>query len=206
MSSEMQESLHEDLFAEPKSPFSLKLIAAIAALLVTVLVFVGYAYLRRQHAEQSGSLAASQVPPPQPRESPKALILIDDPILRSGKTTIGGTVRNTSSEQLDGLAIELELKQRTGTAEKKLIPVEPASLAPQQDGYYSIQLPAQDYSSARLVALRRNPDSSPVAYTAAQGAKRPLEKTGSKTVIVDKRPSSKGGEFLNSPDNPARVP
>lgn len=202
----MQETLHEDLFTERKSALSLKLIAAVAAILVTVGVFAGYAFLRQRQAERTATLSANQTPAVQPREAPKAMILIDDPLLRNGKTTLGGTVRNTSNEQLDGLAIELELKQRTGGTDKKLVTVDPSSLAPQQDGHYSIQLPAQEYSSARLVALRRNPDSSSVAFTTGQGSKRPLERTESKTVIVDKRPPSKSGEFLNSPDNPARVP
>jgi hypothetical protein len=203
----MTDSLHEELFAEPKSSLSLKLIAAIAALVITVLVFAGYAYLRQRHSESTGLSAVTSQTAPEPKKSPKALIRIDDATLQADKTVLSGTVTNTSAEPLANVSVELELKRRKdAVAERKLIPLTPSTLEPQQEGKYSIQLQAQDYLSARLVGLRAGPDSSPVAYTTTQGQKRPPEIIGSKTITVDKRPPSKRDEFLNSPDNPARVP
>ena len=38
--------------------------------------------------------------------------MVDDALLQGGKTIIGGTVKNTSGEKLEGLAVELELKRR----------------------------------------------------------------------------------------------
>jgi hypothetical protein len=201
----MSDSLQEELFAEPKSSTSLKIIATLAAVVITVLVLAGYAYLRRRHAENTASSLAAARPTPEPRQSPKALIVVDEALLKGGTTTIGGTVKNTSSEPLGPLSVEVELKRRKdGGADVKLVALEPSQLEPQQESRYSLQLKAQDYSSARVTALRTGSASS-VPFATVQGQKRPLERLESKTVVVGK-PKSKGGEFLNTPDNPARVP
>jgi len=199
----MIESHQNELFVEPKSSAGPKLLAAFAALLVTALVFAGYTLLRRRHA---GALVSSQPAATAEIKPPKALIIIDQALLRGGKTTIGGIVRNTSSEKLEGLSVELELRRRKdAVVEIRSIPLAPANLESQQEGRYLVELKAQDYSSARLVALKAGPNASPLPYSTAQGQKRPPERLEPKTIIVG-RPSGKGGEFLNSPDNPARVP
>jgi hypothetical protein len=203
----MTESFHEEVFVEPKGSLSLKLIAAIAALAVAVLLFAGYAYLRHRHAEDSGLSSATSQAPAAEAKPPKALIIVDEALLSGGKTTLGGAVKNTSNDKLSNVSVELELKRRKdGVAEKKLVVLEPAELEPNQEGRYSLQLQARDYSSARLVTLRAGPDSAPVAYATAHGQKRPPERLETKTITVGKPPSSKRDEFLNSPDNPARVP
>ncbi len=203
----MTDSLHEELFVEPKSSFGLKLIAAISALAVTIAVLAGYVYLRQRHARNGVAPASTaQANASEPKGSPKAMILVDEALLQGNKTIVGGTVRNTSAERLGQVTVELELKRRKdGVTEKKLVALEPSQLEPGQEGRYSLELKGQEYGSARLVGLRVGPDSSPVVFTSAQGQKRPPERLESKTVIVDK-PSSKRAEFLNSPDNPARVP
>ena len=199
----MIESHQNELFVEPKSSAGPKLLAALAALLVTALVFAGYTLLRKRHA---GALASSQPPATTETKPPKALIVIDEALLQGGKTTIGGIVRNTSSEKLEGLSVELELRRRKDAVlETRSIPLAPANLDSQQEGRYVLELKAQDYSSARLVGLKAGPSASPLPYATAQGQKRPLERLEPKTIIVG-RPSGKGGEFLNSPDKPARVP
>jgi hypothetical protein len=199
----MTDSFHEQIFVAPKGSFGLKLVAGISALAVTVAIFIGYAYLRQRHAEKSAAaMSIAQTKPPEP----KAIVLVDDALMQGSKTIVGGTVRNTSGERLGQVSVELELKRRKdGTTEKKLVALTPSQLEPGQEGRYSLELKAQEYGSARLVGLRVGPDSSPLAYTSAPGQKRPPERLESKTIIVHK-PSSKGGEFLNSPDNPARVP
>ena len=201
----MSDSLTNDTFVERGSSTTLKLIAVFAAFVVTVLVFVGYTYMRKRHADNAAAIAAA-VPTPEPRKPPKALILVDEALLKAGVTTIGGTVKNTSNESLTSLSVEIELKRRKdASTETKLVALEPAALSPQQEGRYVLQVKAQDYGSARVVALRGGSDSSSIAYSSAPGMKRPLERLESKTVVVDK-PKSKGGDFLNTPDNPARVP
>lgn len=202
----MIESHQDELFVEPRSSVGPKLLAALAALVITALVFAGYTLLRKRHAEDSGSLASATTPAAAENKPPKALIIVDEAMLQGGKTTIGGIVRNTSSEKLEGLAVELELRRRKDAViESRLVPLAPPLLEPQQEGRYLLELKAQDYSSARLVALKADPNAQPLPYTTAQGQKRPLEQFEPKTIVVGK-PSGKKGEFLNSPDNPARVP
>jgi hypothetical protein len=196
-----------ELFSESNRSVSLKILAAISALVITALVFGGYAVLRKRHAQETAALALSSSPQSaEPRKPPKALVIVDEAMLQGGKTIIGGTVRNTSTEKLEGLSVEVELKRRKdGGAEKQLVTLTPAELEPEQEGRYSLELKAQDYGSARLVALKAGPNLLPLPYTTAQGQKRPPERLESKTITVGK-PPSKRGEFLNSPDNPARVP
>jgi hypothetical protein len=204
----MTDSLHEQqLYVEPKSSLGLKLIAAIAAIVVTIAVLVGYAYLRKRHASSAVSPASTAQTAAEPKKLPKAMILVDEALLQGSKTLVGGTVKNTSTERLARVAVELDLKRRKdGLTEKKLIVVEPSQLEPGQEGRYSLELKTQDYGSARLVGLRAGSDSSLIAFTSGAGQKRPLERLESKTIVVDRPSSAKRGEFLNSPDNPARVP
>jgi hypothetical protein len=203
----MTESLHEQPYAEPRNSFGLKLIAALAAIVVTVAVFVGYTYLRQRHAGNAATSASPGQTSPEPKKIPKALILIDDALLQGNKTLVGGTVKNVSAERLEKVKVELELKRRKdGLPEKKVIAVEPSQLEPGNEGRYSLELKSQDYGSARLVGLTVGPDSASVAYTSGAGQKRPPERLESKTIVVGRPSSSKRGEFLNSPDNPARVP
>jgi hypothetical protein len=201
----MIDSHQDELFTEARRPVGPKLLAGVSALLITALVFTGYALLRKRHAQDSALLYPS-APGAEPRKPPKALVIVDEALLQGGKTIIGGTVRNTSSEKLEGLSVELELKRRKdGGAETQLVTLEPAQLEPEQEGRYSLQIKAQDYSSARLAGLKVGPSLLALPYTTAQGQKRPPERLDSKTITIGK-PSSKRGEFLNSPDNPARVP
>jgi len=193
----------DHLFEEPKRSVLPMVLAGVAALLITALVFAGYTLLRKRHADSSLVLN----PPPTAAEikPPQALIVVDEALLKNGQTTLGGVVRNTSNEKLENLAVELELKRRRdGGIDTQLVPLNPATLEPQQEGRYSLQLKAQDYSSAHLSGLKSGASKTDLAYTTAAGQKRPLERLEPKTIIVN-RPS-KGGDFLNSPDNPARVP
>jgi len=203
----MTESHQDELFIEQKRSVAPTVVAGIAALVITGLVFAGYALLRKRHAQTSASLVSLSEPQTvEPRKPPKALIMVDDALLQGSKTIIGGTVKNTSAEKLDGLSVEVELKRRKdGVAERQLVVLQPAQLEPEQEGRYSLELKIQDYASARVVALKAGSNLASLPYTTAPGQKRPPERLESKTVKIDK-PSSKRGDFLNSPENPARVP
>ena len=200
------DSGEHELFVGPKGSFGPKLVAGLCAVLITALVLAGYAVLRRRHLQTAASMASTQELAAEPKGPPKALILVDDALPQGGKTVIGGTVRNTSAERLEGLSVELELKRRKdGLGEKKLVTLEPSQLDPEQEARYSFQLKGQEYGSVRLVSLKAGPNLLPIPYTVSQGQKRPAERLESKTIIIDKR-STKRDEFLNSADNPARVP
>lgn len=194
---------HQDHFFEENKRSTLPLVlAGVCALLITGLVFAGYTLLRKRHADSGLALTAPQSQEVKPA---KALIIVDEALLKNDQTLLGGAVKNTSNEKLENLAVELELRSRKGgSTEIKLVNLLPATLEPQQEGRYSLQLKAADYSSAHLSRLLSGAALAEIAYTTAAGQKRPLERLEQKTIIVNK--PSKGGEFLNSPDNPARVP
>ena len=203
----LTDSVDSELLHEERTSFGRKLIAGLLALVFTAAVLVGYLYFRNRYLKQN--LAATQPKPALtnvPKGPAKAHVLMDEALLKGGQTIIGGSVKNISQETLSGLAVELELKRRTGgTSERMTVPLTPAQLEPNQEGSYSLKLPAQHFSAVRLVSLTSEPNATQLAFTTGVGQKRPLERIEPKVVIVP-RPPSKGGEFLNSPDNPARVP
>ena len=195
---------HEEVFIKATESSGLKIAAAVAALLITALVFVGYAYLRKRQAQSAAAIQAASST--QPKAPPQALILVDEALLQGSNTVLGGTVKNIGNAKLAALSVQIELKRRTGgTVERKQVSLSPADLDTSQEGRYSLQLRAQDYGSAKVVALQSGSQTS-IPYTLSQGEKRPPEKLESKTIKIDKPPSGKRSEFLNSPDNPARVP
>ena len=204
----LTDSAESELLHEEKSSLGPKLIAGLLALVFTAAVLAGYLYFRNRHVQQA--LVASQPKPTVtnvPQGPAKAHILVDEAMLKGGQTLIGGTVKNISQESLSGLAVDLELKRRGGgrTVERMKVELTPASLEPNEEARYAVKLPAQDFSAVRLVGLTSEPNATQLAYTTAQGQKRPPERLEPKVVVVPRR-SSRGGEFLNSPDNPARVP
>ncbi len=170
-------------------------------------MFVGYTYLRNKHAQEAADALAAKTVAPEPKGPPQVLTTIDDAMMRAGKTVLGGTVTNISNQRLGPLTIELKLKRRQdGGIDKKSIVLEPREIEPQQEARYSVELQTREYGSARVSALTTEGNSQPLPYSTAQGRKRPLERTESKTIPIDKRPPGKGDEFDNSPDNPARIP
>jgi hypothetical protein len=182
-------------------------VAAICALLIASLVVAGYFYLRKRHAQQTLLAAqAEQGPPVEPKGPPKVQIFVDEAMSKGDQTLVGGTVKNISNENLSSLAIDLELIRRKGTTtEKTLVQVQPPQLAPQEEGHYSLSLRSTDYGSVKLLGLKGGPTASSLVYVTALGQKRPAEKAEAKTIIV-KRPSTPNNGFLNTPDNPSRVP
>lgn len=195
----------EEAIAREKDSTRRKLLGVVCAVGVTALLLAGYAFIRRFHAQQ---ILANQTPPPVVESGPKgpavAHILVDEPLLDKGVTTIGGVVRNISPSQLSGLAIDLQLNRRNGEKEQKLVAVGPATLQPQEEGTYALKLPASEYGSVTLIGLRADPEAKQIAFSKSPGRHRPPERLQPKTVVV--RKSGRSGEFLNTPDNPGRVP
>jgi len=196
----------EEAIAREKDSIRGKLLGIVCAVAVTAILLAGYAFVRRFHTQK---ILANQTPPPTtdtgPKGPPVAHILVDQPMLEKGVTTIGGVVRNTSQGELTGLAVDLELyRRKDGAAEQKLVSVEPGTLQPQGEGAYSLKLSASDYASIKLVGLRANPQSKLIAYTTSPGKQRQPERLETRTVIV--RKPGRAGEFINTADNPAKVP
>lgn len=204
----LTDSTHTELLIEEKGSTGRKLVAVVCAVLLTAIVLAGFLYLRKRNAQQMLAATAAQARPPAdtPKGPAKAHILVDDALLKGGQTIVGGTVRNISPEKLSELTVALELRRRKdGILEQTSAVVEPRDLEPDQEGRYVLKLSAHEYLSVRLVALKGGSDSVLLAYTTASGQKRPPERLEPKVVTVP-RAGPRGGEFLNSPDNPARVP
>src|SRR6185369_12567689 len=152
---------------------------------------------------------AENTPPPVTDAGPKgpalAHVVVDEPSIAKGVTTIGGVVKNISKQDLANVSVVLELRRRKdGGLEESTLPVTPSQLQPEQEGSYSVTVPAQNFSSIRLAGLKADPKATLIAYTSSPGKKRTPERLEPKTVVVKR--TGKPGEFINSPDNPGRIP
>ena len=203
----INDPLHADkALAREQESNKRKLLAVICAVGITALLLVGYGYIRKYHAEKViADSTSAAVADSGPKGPAVAHIVVDEPTLEKGVTTIGGVVRNISKQELNGLSVVLELRRRKdGGLEQSALPVTPGQLQPDQEGSYSMKVPAQDFASIRLAGLKADPQSAMVAFTSSQGKKRTPERIEPRTVVVKR--GGKPGEFINSPDNPGRIP
>jgi hypothetical protein len=203
----IHDSLDLSSTVEPRRTFGPKMLAILCSLLLTGAILAGYAVMRKRHAQQTLANAVTpEASQPITKGPPKAQIIVDEPLLKGSQTIIGGRVRNLSNGSLSGLTVHLELRQRKdGKLAESAVRLEPSTLEVNQEGEYSVKMPAHEYASVRLIGLSADPDSTPLPYTSMQGKLRPPERLEPKTIVITKR-SSKRDDFLNSPDNPARVP
>lgn len=200
----INDPLHaEEALARENESSKRKLLAVVCAVGVTAVLLVGYGYIRKYHAQK---VIAENTPPPVVEKGPAlAHIVVDEPTLEKGMTTIGGVVRNISKHELSGLSVILELRRRKDSGlEQTALPVTPTQLQPEQEGSYSLKVSAQEFASIRLAGLKSGSELELVAYTSAQGKKRTPERIEPRTIVVKR--SGKPGEFINSPDNPGRIP
>ena len=196
----------EEAIARERESSKRKLLAVVCAVGVTAILLAGYGYIRKYHAQK---LIADNTPPPVaetgPQGPPVAHVVVDEPTLEKGMTTIGGVVKNISKQELSGLSVVIEMRRRKDSGiEETSLPVTPAQLQPEQEGSYSVKVSAQEFASIRLAGLKADPQSSLLAFSSSQGKKRTPERLEPRTIVVKR--AGKPGEFINSPDNPARVP
>lgn len=196
----------EEAIARERDSNKLKLLAVVCAVALSAILLVGYGYIRKYHAQKV--LAENTLPPvvdAAPKGPALAHVVLDEPSIAKGMTTIGGVVKNISKQDLSGLSVVLELRRRKdGGLEESILPVTPSQLQPEQEGSYSVTVPAQNFASIRLAGLKADPQATMIAYSSAQGKKRTPERLEPKTVVVKR--TGKPGEFINSPDNPGRIP
>jgi hypothetical protein len=197
---------HEEAIAQQHESNKRVFLAVVCAVAVTALLIAGYAYIRRSHAQR---ILAENTPPPTtdsgPKGPPRAHVVIDEPTLDKGFTVIGGVVKNISDRELSRVAVVIELRRRKdGGVEEEALIVTPAVLQPNEEGFYSMKASVQDFASIRLAGLKADPQATHIVYTSAQGKKRSPERVEPRTVIVKR--SGKPGEFINTPDNPGRLP
>ena len=194
----------------PQNPFRLprKLINAVP--LLVILLFSGCQQKQAGPVAAGGAktdTTAQVTPAPQP--APEAHVYVDEAMRAKPYAIIGGTVENVGAERLEKLSVEIELRRRSdGSVERREVAVEPSVLERGKRGRFSLKVLSEEWSSSRVVSLRSGARAQELVYKTLPGAKRPPEKIEPKVVAGDpparKKPS--GGDFINTPDTPYKVP
>src|SRR4029079_10532184 len=100
----------EEAIARERDSNKLKLLAVVCAVGLTAILLVAYGYIRKYHAQR---VIAENTPPSVPEKSPPlAHVVVDEPTLDKGTTTIGGVVKNISKQHLSGVSVVIELRRR----------------------------------------------------------------------------------------------
>lgn len=191
------------------SPAACRKLLITAPLLFAIVLLSGCQ--KRQEPSMAGpSSAPKAMQSPSPAApTPEANILIDEARLAKPYAVIGGTVQNISSERLEKLSVEIELRRRSdGSVERRDVAVEPGELEPGKQGKYSLKVLSEEWSGSRIVKLRSGSRAQEVAFKSLPGAKRPPEKIEGRPVTVNPpaRKKPNGDEFINTPDTPYKVP
>ena len=183
----------------------------VAFFLSTILIALSFAGCR-QASNVAGQQGASpqQASQQKVQEQARVRVYEDEAMPKGAQAILGGTIVNTTGERLENLSVELELRRRKDqTIERRSLKVEPQSLAPGERGRYSLSIPKQEWSGSRLVRLRSSSRAEDVPYQTEVGARRPPERipeSRTKVVNVPKPRPRQGEEFINTPDNPERIP
>jgi len=180
------------------------MVGMLCALLLTGSVCGGYLYLRKRHERQVAAAVAAQK---VEKEKAKVEVAVDEARTEGKRSILSGTILNISNDTLHNVAVELQLRRRTGggTETRRVIP-ESTELAPAGKTRYRLELAVQDYNSATFSRVVTGDAHLAVAFKAIPGAERPpLPAPAGKTIIIP-RPAPKDGEFLNSEQNPGKVP
>jgi hypothetical protein len=205
-----------DNFTETDSPeskggrSSIKIVSILLALAITATLLIGFLLWRKRHEERVGVAPQAQAKPARAALPAKVQVYMDEAVRKGSQALIGGTIQNISGENLSNLVIEVELTHRkdAGT-EVRSLDVEPKDLAPDQKGRYGLTLTG-DYRSIKLLRIKSGAGSDEIGFKTAPGAPRPVERAPetTKTIIVNRPSSPKQGdeEFINTPDNPAKIP
>jgi hypothetical protein len=180
-------------------------VGMLCALLLTGSVCGGYFYLRKRHERQLAATAEAQK---IEKEKPKIEVAVDEARTEGKKSILGGTIHNISNDTIHNVAIELQLRRRTGgTTEARIVIPESTELAPDAKTSYKIEVPVQDYGSATFARVVTSDTHLAIAYRAMPGVARPpLPAVPAGKTIVIPRPAPKDGEFLNTEKNPGKVP
>ncbi|HEX7723003.1 MAG TPA: hypothetical protein VF397_12645 [Pyrinomonadaceae bacterium] len=180
------------------------LIGFLCALILTGSVLGGYLYLRKRHEGQVAATAAAEK---IEKEKPRVEVLVDEATIDGKKSVLSGTIHNISNETLRNVAVELQLRRRTGsTVETRVVMPQVTELAADAKTRYSLEVSVQDYSSATFSRVLAGDTHLAIAFKALPGAERPpLPAPASRTIVVS-RPAPRSDEFLNTEKNPGRVP
>ena len=181
------------------------LVGVLCALLLTGSVCGGYLFLRKRHERQvAATTAAEKIE----KEKAKVEVAVDEARTEGKKSILSGTIHNISNDTLHNLAVELQLRRRTGgSTEARIVVPESADLAPDAKTHYRLEVPVQDYNSATFARVVTGDAHLAVAFKAVPGAERPpLPAVPAGRTVVVARPAPKDGEFINTEQNPGKVP
>ena len=194
----------EEAINQQKESTKRKLLAVVCAVAVTAILLAAYGYTRMFYTSQN--LASATPTPAEPAKGPAlAHVVIDEPTLENKMTTIGGVVKNISGQPLSGLSVTLELRRRKDNlAVREVLQVTPGQLQPQQEGTYAAKFSIDEFASVKLAGVQADPESTVIVHSSSQGKRRPPERL--QPQIINAKRSGKPGEFINTPDNPGRVP
>ena len=194
----------EEAINQQKESTKRKLLAVVCAFAVTALLFAAYSYIRTFYTPVNH--AAEMAPPVEPAKGPAlAHVVLDEPTLENKMTTIGGVVKNVSGQPLSGLSVTLELRRRKDNLTvREVLRVTPGQLQPQEEGAYAAKFSIDEFSSVKLARVQADPEATVIVHSSSQGKRRPPERL--QPQIINAKRSGKPGEFINTPDNPGRIP
>jgi len=175
--------------------------------LLALLIFSGCQKSSPPAADQAS--AANHVKTAKVSAPAEAEIYADEAMLAKPYAIIGGAVKNVGPQRLEKLSVEIELRRReSGEVERRDVPIEPADLGPGEHGKYALKVLSEEWGNWRVVSLRSGSESREVAFNSLPGAKRPPEipMTKASANAPRQKPRPNGDEFINTPDNPIRVP
>ena len=194
----------------PQNFFSLPRKLSTAVPLLAVLLFSGCQQKKAEQAPAVGTRNAAAAQAPQTTQpAPEANIYVDEAMRAKPYAIIGGAVENVGAERLEKLSVEIELKRRAdGAVERREVAVEPSVLERGKRGRFSLKVLSEEWGSSRVVSLRSAARAQELAYRTLPGAKRPPEKIEPRVVVGNPPPRRKaeGGDFINTPDTPYKVP
>src|SRR5712692_4332597 len=114
------------------------LVGILCALLLTGSVFGGYLYLRKRHERQIAAAAALET---SGKPAAKVEVFVDDATINGKQSLLGGTIHNISTEPLRNVAVEIQLRRRTGSGvETRTVKPESIDLAPDGKTRYSVEV------------------------------------------------------------------
>src|SRR5215831_18180140 len=144
------------------------LVGMLCALLLTGSVCGGYLYLRKRHERQvAAAVAAEKVE----KEKARVEVAVDEARTEGKKSILSGTIHNISTENLHNIAVELQLRRRTGgTTETRIVMPEATELAPDAKTHYRVELAVQDYISATFSRVLTGDPHLAIAFKALPGA------------------------------------
>lgn len=186
----------------------IKIVSIVLALAITATLLIGFLIWRKRHEEMVGVEAQPQAKAVRPALPTKVQVYMDEAVRKGQQALISGTVHNVSNEALSNITLEVELTRRKdASTEVRSMEVEPRDLAPDQKGRYQLTLTG-DYSSIKILSIKSGANATEIGFKKAPGIPRPVERPPEGKTIIVNRPSApkQGEEFINTPDNPSKIP